>query len=391
MLFSIVKQIYMKLLKFIFYLFVLNSVLSCNRNISDDVTFFTEFHGSRLTKVEKTGENQYTAYVYPAFEPVNKSPWFAFGISSKINKEIELKLNYGKYKHRYIPKLSTDRNLWKLIEAKNIIVDTSTGIATLKLNVSPKKLYITAQEIESSEDTYSWVDELLIKHPKIKKVVAGKTVLEKNNYALEIEDSSKVNSIVLIARQHPPEIAGGTIGFKAFYEELLSNSQIANAFRSEFNIYTFPLINPDGVDMGNWRHNANGVDLNRDWVDFTQPETQMVDNYLTHKISKGKKILFAIDFHTSYSGPYLLILDSINEIKTNKIISNWIHHIENNSQFKVDARRRSQDLPYCYNYFFKKFNSEAVTYEEGDEVDRNVIKKRAQVYAKEFMATLINN
>ena len=85
MLFSIVKQIYMKLLKFIFYLFVLNSVLSCNRNISDDVTFFTEFHGSRLTKVEKTGENQYTAYVYPAFEPVNKSPWFAFGISSKIN------------------------------------------------------------------------------------------------------------------------------------------------------------------------------------------------------------------------------------------------------------------------------------------------------------------
>jgi murein tripeptide amidase MpaA len=160
---------------------------------------------------------------------------------------------------------------------------------------------------------------------------------------------------------------------------------------SEFNIYTFPFINPDGVDMGNWRHNANGVDLNRDWVDFTQPETQMVDNYLTHKISKGKKILFAIDFHTSYSGPYLLILDSINEIKTNKIISNWIHHIENNSQFKVDARRRSQDLPYCYNYFFKKFNSEAVTYEEGDEVDRNVIKKIAQVYAKEFMATLINN
>tara|TARA_B110000116_G_scaffold48623_1_gene40549 strand:- start:539 stop:787 length:249 start_codon:yes stop_codon:yes gene_type:complete len=72
-----------------------------------------------------------------------------------------------------------------------------------------------------------------------------------------------------------------------------------------------------------------------------------------------------------------LILDSINEIKTNKIIPNWIYYIENNSQFKVDSRRRNQDLPYCYNYFFKKFNSEAVTYEEGDEVDRGVIKKKS--------------
>jgi hypothetical protein len=108
-------------------------MLSCNEQVSDDVTFFADFHGSKLTKVEKIGDNQYTAYVSPTFEPVNKSPWFAFGISSKISKEIELKLNYGKYKHRYIPKLSTDKKIWKSIETKSIKVDSSTGIATLKV------------------------------------------------------------------------------------------------------------------------------------------------------------------------------------------------------------------------------------------------------------------
>ena len=380
----------MKLFQFIFYLVVLNSTLSCNKNVSDDVIFYTDFHSSKLTKVEKIGDNQYTTYFSPAFEPVNKSPWFAFGISSKIDKEIEVQLNYGKYKHRYVPKLSSDKKTWKIVDAQRIKVDSSTGIATLNLSVSSQKLYVAAQEVESSEDTYSWIDELLIKHPEIKKTIAGKTVLDKNNYALEIEDSSNLNSIVLIARQHPPEIPGGTISFKAFYEELLSNSQMASDFRSKFNIYTFPLLNPDGADMGNWRHNANGVDLNRDWVDFTQPETQMVDKYLTRKTKEGKKIQFALDFHTSYSGPYLLILDSINEIKTNKIIPDWIDRIETNSQFKVEARRRSQELPYCYNYFYNKFNCEAVTYEEGDEIDRHIIKKRAQTYARELMITLNN-
>ena len=66
---------------------------------------------------------------------------------------------------------------------------------------------------------------------------------------------------------------------------------------------------------------------------------------------KGKKIQFAIDFHTSYSGPYLLVLDSINTAKSKKIIPDWIQKIEMNSNFKVEARRRSQKLPYCYNYF----------------------------------------
>ena len=302
-----------------------------------------------------------------------------------------MQLNYGKYKHRYVPKLSSDKKTWKIIDAQRIKVDSITGIATLNLSVSSQKLYVAAQEVESSENTYSWIDELLIKHPEIKKRVTGKTVLNKNNYVLELEADSIVNTIVLIARQHPPEIPGGTVAFKAFFEELMLDKDEANTFRKNNNIYVFPLLNPDGADMGNWRHNANGVDLNRDWVDFTQPETQMVDKYLTRKTKEGKKIQFALDFHTSYSGPYLLILDSLNEIKTNKIIPDWIDRIENNSQFKVETRRRSQELPYCYNYFYNTFNCEAVTYEEGDEIDRHIIKKRAQVYAREFMTTLIDN
>lgn len=354
-----------------------------------NVVFDSSFKGARLDSVSDLGNDRYIAHISPSFEPVNKSPWFAFGISSTKEKQIEVVLNYGVYKHRYTPKLSNDKKTWKKIEKENIEVDTVNGTALLKLSVTPNQLFVSAQEIESSVDTYLWIDSLLLSHPKINKIIAGKTALNKNLYSLEIKNTNINNAIVLIARQHPPEVPGGTIGFKAFFETIMANTKIANDFRKKFNIYTFPLLNPDGADLGNWRHNANGADLNRDWVDFKQPETKTVKDYFENKVKKGQNLRFMIDFHTSYSGPYFLILDSINELKTQKITAEWITNIERDSNFKLEARRRSQELPYCYNYFFNTFGCEGITYEDGDEIDRKIIKERAKVFAKELMKTLL--
>ena len=365
-------------------------MVSCDWSKSkNDASFDASFKGAKLDSVIPLSNNSYRLKIKPAFEPVNKSPYYAFSVTSVDAKTIEVELDYGNYVHRYIPKLSYDRRTWKKIDLKNLEIDTLTGKALLKLDVSSKKLYVSAQEIETSQDTYKWVDSILNSNSEIKRIIAGKTVLQKSNYVLEFEKPSVKKAIVLIARQHPPEIPGGTISFKSFFEELMSSSSIAKQFRAHFNIYTFPLLNSDGADMGNWRHNANGADLNRDWIDFKQPETQMVKLYMETKVDQGSTIEFALDFHTSYSGPYMLVLDSINNVKTKGIINKWIKNIETSSPFKVEARPRSQELPYCYNYFYNTFDCEAVTYEEGDEVDRNIIKQRAKLYAQQFMQTMI--
>lgn len=355
-----------------------------------EVTFDTLFPGARLNSIEKLAENKFKGNVKPAFEPVNESPWFAFGVRSDEKKQIELVLDYGKYRHRYIPKLSTDRTHWTPLAPSKIRIDSLQGTATLILDVSPRKLYVAAQEIESSQDTYRWMDSLLRKPLGIKKQVAGKTVLGNNNYLLSYENGGTEDAVVLVARQHPPEIPGGTIGFKKFYETLFSDLAVAQKFRKNFNIYAFPLLNPDGVDRGNWRHNAQGVDLNRDWVDFTQPETRAVRSFLDSVVDVGKKIRFAVDFHTSHSGPYLLVLDSINQAKTSGIVPQWVRKIEATFDIEVNTRKRSQELPYCYNYFFNEFGSEAVTYEDGDEVDRTVIKQKALIYARALMRILLD-
>ena len=47
-----------------------------------------------------------------------------------------------------------------------------------------------------------------------------------------------------------------------------------------------------------------------------------------------------MDFHTSYSGPYLLTLDELNQSQSDKITAKWIFEIEQNSPFKVEERKR---------------------------------------------------
>ncbi len=50
-------------------------------------------------------------------------------------------------------------------------------------------------------------------------------------------------------------------------EYLLSNSNIAKILRENFIFKIVPMLNPDGVIIGNYRCNLSLVDLNRQWID----------------------------------------------------------------------------------------------------------------------------
>src|SRR5690606_34619577 len=89
--------------------------------------------------------------------------------------------------------------------------------------------------------------------------------------------------VVLMTRQHPPEVTGHH-AFMSFVETITENTPQAKLFRDKFLIYLFPLVNPDGVEGGHWRHNTGGIDLNRDWEDFNQPETRAIRDYLKKNI-----------------------------------------------------------------------------------------------------------
>ena len=72
-------------------------------------------------------------------------------------------------------------------------------------------------------------------------------------------------------------------------------SDLANQFLSHFTLYILPMVNPDGAELYT-RENANKVDLNRDSVNLTQPES-----ILLREAFDGFKPHYAYNMHDQRS------------------------------------------------------------------------------------------
>lgn len=99
---------------------------------------------------------------------------------------------------------------------------------------------------------------------------------------LKIGKANDKKMILILSRQHPPEVTG-YLAMQSFVETICGEGDTATKFREVYNTYVIPNLNPDGVDNGHWRHNSGGVDLNRDWEDFNQPELQAVKRFIEKK------------------------------------------------------------------------------------------------------------
>jgi murein tripeptide amidase MpaA len=67
-----------------------------------------------------------------------------------------------------------------------------------------------------------------------------------------------------MARQHPGETVSSWV-MEGFIDQMLKRSRETDYLRKNFVVKVIPMINPDGVVIGNYRSNLSGCDLNRNW------------------------------------------------------------------------------------------------------------------------------
>lgn len=72
--------------------------------------------------------------------------------------------------------------------------------------------------------------------------------------------------IWVVARQHPGETMSEWFVEGALSRLLQEHDAVARNLRNEAVLYIVPNANPDGSHLGNFRTNANGRDLNREWA-----------------------------------------------------------------------------------------------------------------------------
>ncbi len=355
-----------------------------------------QFEGARLNGAILTDDTIITVLINPENTPINSSPWYAFKLWSDSVKKIQLKITYlDGIAHRYYPKISDDGNSWSKIDSAFYSIDTASvtkgeppKFCTLSLTLNSDTTWISAQKLITSKMIYNWAAKFAEK-PFITIEEIGKSTEGRPINLLRIGNPESKHLIMVLSRQHPPEITGW-LAMKWFVETLCEENVDAEKFREKFQVLVVPMVNPDGVDNGHWRHNAHGIDLNRDWEDFNQPETRAIKNFSKQKVMEGGKFYFAVDFHSTQEDIYYTIDP---KLKGNMpgLVPELITAVGDEIPgYEPNIRPNELNEPQISStsYFFYQLGAEAVTYEIGDDTPLDLIEQKGKLTAIKLMEIL---
>jgi murein tripeptide amidase MpaA len=252
-----------------------------------------DFAQARLSACSVAPDGRIAARVAPETAPVNPSPWYAFAIEG-ARGGATVSLAYDSARHRYHPWVRERRGAWRRLP--DAAVASAGADAEIRLPPSRGPLVVAAQPFpDPAEILGAW--ERRAARGAVRAETAGKSVDGRPVRLFLHRPPRPEGLVVLIARQHPPEISGG-LAFDALAARLLDASPEARAFRARHAILFAPLMNPDGLARGHWRGNAAGADLNRDWGPFAQPETRGVAGRVAALVQAGGPALL-LDLHST--------------------------------------------------------------------------------------------
>jgi len=133
----------------------------------------------------------------------------------------------------------------------------------------------------------------------------GASVQNRALWELTIADdpeSSSNHRIYIHARTHPGEeesfwVTNEIINF------LISDTPLAAFIRTNCIFHIIPMYNPDGVELGYARENANGVDIESGWDDVPlELEVAVLKNrFIELTLLVNNPIKMALNMHSSYS------------------------------------------------------------------------------------------
>ena len=330
--------------------------------------------------------------IRPENTPINDSAWYGFRVDPKLQGDLRVSLRYEDGKHRYRPKISYDGKKWELVAADRVEKKNDNRV-DLRLKMDARPFFVSAQEIFTKDAHDAWTaamaDKSFVTASEIGKSRDGHPI---RMLTVQADPQTKKPFIMWVGRQHPPEVTGA-LALIPFTETVLSDSALAQEFRDTFDLLIVPNMNPDGVTAGYWRHNKGGIDLNRDWGPFTQPETQAVKSVVDRFEGEDEIALF-LDFHSTWRN---LLYTQTDEEPTSPpmFARDWIAAADARLDDKVYAFTREprpmSDRKISKNYMYENFGVAAITFEVGDQTDRKAIDLAGKVFAEEMMRIMLDH
>lgn len=221
-----------------------------------------------------------------------------------------------------------------------------------------------------------WVD---LNRIKVDYEILGVSVNRRSIYGLRLGSGEK--RILVWSQMHGNESTMTRALFSA-----LNRNQFVGVLKN-ISLYIIPVLNPDGLDQ--WtRNNANEVDLNRDAVDRSQPESRLLLEYIERvqphfcfNLHDQRSIYGSLDGLTamqlSFLAPAGDLPRTINDTRlASMLVINRIHSCLSKMYQSRTGRYNDSFNIDCFGDYLTSLNIPVVLFEAGhhsDDYNRNEV------------------
>jgi len=341
-----------------------------------------DFEGASPARCTIIGEHEFSLLISPEHVlPINPSPWYAFRYTSAAPGGTTIHLHYLEAAHRYPPKLTRDG----VVSTLPVTVASDGSTATVVVPTGSGM--VSAQPVLAGSH-YSEMAERLTTRFDGQRIELGRSLDQRLVEGLHFGDSGAPRLIVILGRQHPPEVTGAD-ALEPFLDEVLLRLDADPKLGARYQLLAVPLLNPDGVALGHWRANRGGIDLNRDWGRFTQPETRAVRDWL-QALPQAIIPVAMLDFHSTQRNLFYVQGDEAAAVGQT-FLDRWLVGREQQLAgypFTIERRNNNPGSGTAKNWFFERFVIPAYTYEVGDDSNPVATAAAARILAAEFLIAL---
>uniref|UniRef100_A0A1B0CAC9 Peptidase M14 domain-containing protein n=1 Tax=Lutzomyia longipalpis TaxID=7200 RepID=A0A1B0CAC9_LUTLO len=175
----------------------------------------------------------------------------------------------------------------------------------------------------------------------------------------KVDSKNKLRVIFILARIHSGEPPASFVA-QGLIEFLIGNHPIAQILRTNFIFKILPMVNPDGVFLGNNRCNLIGQDMNRTWhvaTEFSHPTLWAIKKlFREYDQSDCYQLDFVIDLHAHanllgsfmYGNTYEDVYRYERHLVFPKILStNAGDWIPENMMFNADDKKTGSVRRFC--------------------------------------------
>jgi hypothetical protein len=279
--------------------------------------FDSKFESGNLDKVAKVKEDEYDLFIRNDTNTYGKNQWFYFKVTNTAEqREVKMNIvNFSKqdslYSQGLQPCVLRESHLQK--GWHYMCENVKYSFSKVNKAMVNKRIYYglsftlnfpaneTLRFAYSVPYTYSELLQYLntLKESRyLKREMLCKSLSGIEVPLLTISDfdyKCKKETVIVTARVHPGETHGSWM-MQGFINYLLGKTYEAIRLRESCLFKIVPMLNPDGVVVGNSRCSLNGQDLNRQ---FQHPDHLLHPEiyHLKSLIFGSKNILAYLDFH----------------------------------------------------------------------------------------------